>query len=103
MGKSECGKDDCLCAFLLLDRELAQEWLQSFRPFLESAKTSLRNIKAKPLFIPWTLSSLSERETCFQQWCILQLLVGVAATLVILALSIIWYTTETLASSVGSI
>jgi hypothetical protein len=94
MFKSECGKESCLCTFLVGDVNLAKEWLQSLRQFWDAAKTSLRSINSRS-FMPWTLSSLAEHEACFQQWCVLQLLVGVAATLAIFVLSIIWHATET--------
>jgi len=101
--KSECGKDSCFCTFLLFDVDLAQEWLKSFRSFLDAAKTSLKSIEAKALFMPWKLSSLAEHEGCFQQWCILQLLVGVASTLAIFVLFVIWNATEDVTISFGSI
>lgn len=102
--KNECGKDSCLCTFLLFDLDLANEWLKSFKEFLGAAITSLKSIKAKTLFMPWTLSTLEEHEVCFQQWCILQLLIGVAATLVIFLLYVIWFSTlDYVQLSVGSL
>jgi hypothetical protein len=102
--KSECGKDNCVCTFLLLDFELAREWLNSFKQFLDGAKASLTNAKARTLFMPWTLKSLVEHEECFQQWCILQLLLGLLATIAYVLLAIVWNaTTEHVKVSVGSI
>jgi hypothetical protein len=92
--KSECGKDTCACSFLLFDFNLAREWLNSFRQFLNAAKVSLKSIQPKVLFIPCTLTSLEEHEQCFQQWCVLQLLLGVLASVAYLLLAIIWNTTS---------
>merc|ERR1712007_197112 len=87
------------------DLELAREWLNSFKQFLDGAKASLTNTKARTLFMPWTLKSLAEHEECFQQWCIVQLLFGLLATITYLLLAIIWNaTTDSLVKiSVGSI
>merc|ERR1712007_215536 len=87
------------------DLELAREWLNSFKQFLDGAKASLTNTKARTLFMPWTLKSLAEHEECFQQWCIVQLLLGLIATITYLLLAIIWNaTTDSLVKiSVGSI
>merc|ERR1712151_849192 len=103
--KNECGKDDCVCTFLLMDLELAQEWLISFKKFVCGAKASLTNMRARTLFMPWTLKSLTEHEDCFQQWCILQLLFGLLATITYLLLAIIWNATTDshVKISVGSI
>merc|ERR1712232_1306527 len=79
---------------LLLDFDLAREWLNSFRQFLDAAKASLASIKAKALFMPCTLTSLAEHEQCFQQWCVLQLLLGVLASVAYLLLAIIWNATS---------
>jgi hypothetical protein len=95
--KTQCGEKDCLCTFLLFDMDLAQEWLKSFRQFLDASKTSLRSIKPKALFMPWTLHSLAEHEECFQQWCVLQLLIGTVATVAVFMLYIIWNATSDLA------
>jgi hypothetical protein len=92
--KSVCGKEDYLCTFLLLDLDLAREWLNSFRQFLDASKASLASIKAKALFVPCTMTSLAEHEQCFQQWCVLQLLLGVLASVAYLLLAIIWNTTS---------
>jgi len=59
----------------------------------------------KSLFMPWTLASLTEHEECFEQWCILQLVVGVAATFFIFLLSLIWSATtdDIVKMSIGTI
>lgn len=103
--KKQCGENDCLCTFLLFDIDLAQEWLKSFGQFLDAAKTSLRSIKAKALFMPWTLGSLAEHEECFQQWCVLQLLVGTMVTIAVFMLYVIWDATAEISIKVpiGSI
>lgn len=88
--KQQCGANDCLCTFLLFDIDLLQEWLKSFRLFAERSKASLKNIKPSTLFMPWTLGSLAEHEECFQQWCILQLLVGTVVTVAVFALYVLW-------------
>lgn len=88
--KQQCGANDCLCTFLLFDIDLLQEWLKSFRQFAERSKASLKNIKPSTLFMPWTLGSLAEHEECFQQWCILQLLVGTVVTIAVFALYVVW-------------
>jgi hypothetical protein len=54
----------------------------------------LKNAKAKALFMPWSLSSLAEHEECFQQWCVLQLLVGIIVTVAVLILYVMWVATE---------
>lgn len=103
--KNECGQQDCLCTFLLLDLDLAKEWLNSFREFVASALASLRSIRPRALFMPWRLTSLAEHEECFQQWCILQMLVGVVATFFMFLLTVIWSasTEDTVKMSMGSI
>jgi hypothetical protein len=103
--RNECGQQDCLCTFLLLDLDLAKEWLSSCRDFMTSAIASLRSIKPKVLFMPWRLTSLAEHEECFQQWCILQMLVGVVATFFVFLLTVIWSATteDTVKMSIGSI
>jgi len=102
--KSVCGKEDCVCTFLLLDFDLAREWSNSFRQFADAAQVSLTSIKAKTLFMPCILTSAAEHEQCFQQWCILQLLLGVVASVSYLALAMIWNaTSDEVALSVGSI
>lgn len=55
--------------------------------------------------MPWTLKSLAEHEECFQQWCALQLLLGVVATITYLLLAIVWNATADshVKISVGSI
>jgi len=55
--------------------------------------------------MPWMLKSLAEHEECFQQLCILQLLLGLLATITYLLLAIIWNaTTDSIVKiSVGSI
>jgi len=92
--KNECGTGGCSCTFLLLDFELAREWCTSFKQFLEAAKASLTGMKVKTLLMPCKLTSLAEHEQCFQQWCILQLLLGVLAALTYLLLAIIWNATS---------
>merc|ERR1712151_702081 len=69
----------------------------SFRQFLDASRTSLKNAKAKALFMPWTLHSLAEHEECFQQWCVLQLLIGIVATVAVFMLYIIWNASSDLA------
>jgi len=103
--KNECGQESCLCTFLFLDLDLPKEWLKSFRQFSVSAMTSLRSIKPKSLFMPWTLASLTEQEECFEQWCILQLVVGVVTTFFIFLLSVIWSATtdDVVKMSIGTI
>lgn len=94
MYRSDIGKDSCSCTFLLLDIDLAKEWLGSFKKFLDEAVASLKSIKANTLFKPWTLSTLEEHKLCFRQWCILQFLVGVAMALMVFLLSVMFYNTE---------
>jgi len=94
VAKTQCGENSCLCTFLLFDISLTQEWLKSFRQFLDASKTSLKNAKAKALFMPWSLGSLAEHEECFQQWCVLQLLVGIVVTVAVLILYVMWVATE---------
>lgn len=55
--------------------------------------------------MPWTLKSLAEQEQCFQQWCVLQLVLGLLATFTYLLLAIIWNATtdSRVKVSVGSI
>ena len=43
--------------------------------------------------MPCKLTSLAEHEQCFQQWCILQLLLGVLAAVARLLMAIIWNAT----------
>jgi len=83
-----------LCTFLLLDVDLAREWCKSFKQFMDAAKTSLKGIKMETLFMPWKLTSLAEHEQCFQQWCVLQFLLGVLAAVAFLLLAIIWDATS---------
>lgn len=94
-----------MCTFLLLDFDLAKEWCNSFKQFLDAAKTSLTGIKMKTLFMPCKLTSLAEHEQCFQQWCILQLLLGVLAAVAHLLLAIIWNATSDslVKMSIGSV
>jgi len=62
-------------------------------------------MKVRSLFMPWALKSLAELEECFQQWCILQLLLGIFATITYLLLAITWNATtdNQVKISVGSI
>lgn len=55
--------------------------------------------------MPWTLTSLAEHEESFQHWCILQMSVGVLATLFIFLLSVSWSATtdDAMKMSFGSI
>jgi hypothetical protein len=102
--KSVCGKENCVCTFLLLDFDLAREWLNSCRQFVDASKAAVTSIKAKTLFMPCTLASVVEHEQCFQQWCVLQLLLGVVASVSYLALAMIWNaTSDEVSLSVGSI
>jgi hypothetical protein len=103
--KSACGNGSHVCTFLLLDFDLAREWLSSFKQFLDAARASLTSIKVKALFMPCTLMSLGEHEQCFQQWCVLQLLLGLLATITYLSLAIVWNATNDshVKVSVGSI
>jgi hypothetical protein len=88
-----------------LDVDLAREWCHSFKQFLQAAKGSLTGITMKTLCMPCKLTSLAEHEQCFQQWCVLQLLLGVLAAVAYLLLAIIWNATSDsqVKVSVGSI
>jgi len=43
---------------------------------------------------PWKLNSVQEHEACFQQWNVLQLWIGIIATLVMLLMNLIWCLAE---------
>lgn len=94
--QTQCGKDSCQCSFLFFDLDLSKEWLNTAREFFELAKKPLKDVILRQLFLPCKLNTLCEHETCFQQWCVLQLWVGFISTIWIFTLSFIWALTEDL-------
>jgi len=64
------------------------------RQYVELMKQPRKGHELKQLLQPWRLSTLQEHETCFQQWTVLQLYIGIVATLVIFCMSFIWFLAE---------
>jgi len=89
--QTSCGQDSCLCSFLLLDLELTSEWLNTGRQYIDLAKKPFQGVVLKQLLQPWKLATLSEHDTCFQQWNVLQLWFGIVSTLIVFAMNLIWF------------
>jgi len=89
-----------------LDFDLAKAWFNTARQYLELAKKPLKDVVLRQVLQPWKLSSLQEHEACFQHWNVLQLWIGIVATLVILLMNFIWFLVEDnelLKPSLGSV
>merc|ERR1712046_516181 len=76
------------------DIELAKAWLNTARQYWELAKQPVRNVVLRQLIQPWKLTTLQEHETCFQQWSVLQLWIGVISALVMFVMNLIWHMAE---------
>lgn len=83
-----------MCSFLLWDLELAKAWLNTARQYLELVKQPRKDVVLKQLIQPWKLTTLQEHETCFQQWNVLQLWIGIVSALVMLVMNFIWFLAE---------
>lgn len=92
--QTSCGQESCLCSCLFWDLELAKAWLNTARQYWELAKQPLKGVVLRQLIQPWKLTTLQEHETCFQQWNVLQLWIGIISALVMLAMNFIWYMAE---------
>lgn len=94
--QAQCGKDVCLCSFLLLDWDIVKEWLNAAGEFAKLAKRPHKDFSPKQLLVPCKFTTLQEHEACFQQWAVLQLWAGVISTIWIFVLSFIWALSEDL-------
>jgi phosphatidylglycerophosphate synthase len=92
--QTSCGQESCLCSCLVLDFELAKVWFRTAREYFELAKKPSTNVVPRQLLQPCKFTTLQEHRTCFQQWNVLQLWIGVISTLVILLVNFIWFLAE---------
>jgi len=92
--QTSCGQDSCLCSCLFWDLELAKAWLNSGRQYLELVKQPRKDVVLRQLIQPWRLTTLQEHETCFQQWNVLQLWIGIISALVMFVMNLIWHLAE---------
>jgi hypothetical protein len=92
--QTSCGQDSCLCSLLFLDLDLTKAWLNTAKDYLQLAKHPRKDVVLRQLLQPWKLTNLKEHETCFQQWNIMQLWIGIVATLVVFSMNIIWFIAE---------
>jgi len=93
--QTSCGQESCLCSCLFWDLELAKAWLNTARQYWELAKQPLKGVVLRQLIQgPCKLNTLQEHETCFQQWNVLQLWIGIISALVTFVMSFIWYMAE---------
>jgi len=92
--QTSCGQESCLCSCLFWDLELAKAWLNTARQYWELAKQPVKGVVLRQLIQPWKLTTLQEHETCFQQWNVLQLWMGIISTIVIFVMNFIWYLAE---------
>merc|ERR1712216_921663 len=76
------------------DLELAKAWLNTARQYLELAKRPCKDVVLRQLVQPWKLTTLQEHETCFQQWNLLQLWIGIISALVMFVMNLIWHMAE---------
>jgi hypothetical protein len=77
-----------------MDLDLTKVWLNTAGDYLKLVKQPRKDVILKQLVQPWKLSTLKEHEMCFQQWNIIQLWIGIVATIVMLLMNIIWYLAE---------
>jgi len=92
--QTSCGQESCFCSCLLLDFDLAKAWFNTARQYFELAKKPWKDMALCQLLQPWRLTTLSEHEACFQQWNVLQLWIGIIATLTVLLMNFIWFLAE---------
>jgi hypothetical protein len=92
--ENQCGEGNCQCSFLFLDMRLASDWLNSATKYLQ-ASLQLRGIDPVAI-LPWRLSTLTEHEYSFEKWCMIQLWIGLACTLLLFIVGLIWHATENL-------
>merc|ERR1712139_288671 len=92
--QTSCGEGSCSCSCLLLDFDLAKAWFNTACQYFELAKKPLKDVVLRQVLQPWKLSNLQEHEACFQHWNVLQLWIGIVATLVILLMNFIWFLVE---------
>merc|ERR1711939_277132 len=92
--QTSCGEGSCSCSLLLLDCDLVKAWFNTARQYFELAKNPLRDVVLHQVLQPWKLSTLQEHDYCFQNWNVLQLWIGIVATLVILLMNFIWFLVE---------
>merc|ERR1711981_36484 len=76
------------------DLELAKAWLNTARQYFELAKRPCKDVVPRQLLQPWKLTTLQEHETCFQQWNVLQLWIGIISALVMFVMNFIWHMAE---------
>jgi hypothetical protein len=92
--QTSCGQESCHCSCLFWDLELAKAWLNTAREYLELVKRPLKDVVLRQLIQPWKLTTLQEHETCFQQWNVLQLWIGIISALVMFVMNLIWHIAE---------
>jgi hypothetical protein len=92
--QTSCGQESCLCSFLFWDLELTKAWLNTARGYFELVKSPRKDLVLRQLFQPWKLTTLQEHETCFQQWNVLQLWIGILSAIVIFVMNVIWNMAE---------
>jgi len=89
-----------------LDFDLAKAWFNTACQYFDLAKKPLNGVVLRQVLQPWKLNNLQEHEACFQHWNVLQLWIGIVATLVILLMNFIWFLVEDnelLKPSLGSV
>jgi len=92
--QTSCGQEACLCSCLFLDLELAKAWLNTAGNYFELVKQPRKDLVLRQLIQPWKLTTFQEHETCFQQWNVLQLWIGIISALVMFAMKLIWHIAE---------
>jgi hypothetical protein len=92
--QTSCGQESCLCSCLFLDLGLTRAWLNTARQYFELAKQPRKDVALRQLVQPWKLTTLQEHDTCFQQWSVLQLWIGVISALVMFVMNLIWHMAE---------
>jgi len=92
--QTSCGQESCLCSCLFWDLELAKAWLNTARQYFELVKSPRKDVVLRQLLQPWKLTTLQEHDTCFQQWNVLQLWIGIISALVMFVMNFIWHMAE---------